>query len=109
MSGTKLLKRRRDKLFSENPYCYWCGCVVIHPETIERKETQPKNMATIDHLRDRLNSSRTEPNPNREIRTVLSCKDCNEKRSRESEKALPIEELRIRSKNHSKLKKKISE
>lgn len=91
-------KRRRDRLFELNPYCHWCGCLLIRPETIKKKETEPKNMATIDHLRDRLNPDRTKPNLDHKKRLVLSCKECNEEKGRDSEKTLPIENLWARSK-----------
>ena len=100
MSGSKAQKRRRDNLFKQHPYCHWCKCKLSHPEIVKQKQTQPGDMATIDHLRNRTDFNRTEANTENQTRTVLSCKKCNEERGRISEQALPIEDLRARSKRH---------
>ena len=94
-------KRRRDRLFGESNCCFWCGCWLVHPENFGRHESCPDNMATLDHLRDRLNPKRTEPNQNCEPRTVLSCKKCNELNGKKSEQDLSDGELQRRS-SHTK-------
>lgn len=95
--SAKSQKRRRDRLFGEDNRCFWCGCYLIHSENFKRHDSYPDNMATLDHLRDRLNSKRREPNLDMKTRTVLSCKKCNELNGKKSEQALPIGELRRRS------------
>ncbi len=97
MGGTKTLRKRRDSLFKQHPYCHWCKCKLSHPRLIKHKQTQPDNMATIDHLRNRLDFNRTEPNIENQSRTVLSCKGCNEERGKESVESLSEEELWSRS------------
>lgn len=54
-------------------------------------------MATIDHLRNRLDFNRTEPNTEQQSRTVLSCKKCNEDKGRESVESLSKEQLWAKS------------
>lgn len=44
------------------------------------KETR---RATIDHLRDRFDPTRRQPNRTREERTVLACLECNNRRGAE--------------------------
>lgn len=97
MGGTKVLRRRRDNLFKQHPYCHWCKCKLLHPKFVKRHQTCPDNMATIDHLRDRLDSNRQEPNTERQSRTVLSCKKCNQDRGKESVSSLTKEQLWSRS------------
>ncbi len=97
MGGTKTLRRRRDNLFKQHPYCCWCKCKLLHPKFVKKGDTQPDNMATIDHLRNRLDSDRKEPNTESQSRTVLSCKKCNQDRGDESVKSLTKEQLWSRS------------
>ena len=97
MGGTKALRTRRNNLFNQHPFCHWCKCKLTHPKFVKRGDTQPDNMATIDHLRNRLDFNRTEPNTEREARTVLSCKKCNQDRGDESVKSLTKEQLWSRS------------
>ena len=109
MSKNNRLQKRRNRLFGKSPYCFWCGRKLIHPNIVKRHQTNPPNMATIDHLKDRLD-------PDRKInsfdipRTVLSCLECNNKRGQERVNNLSKEELWQRSgrkpKNERKFKMK---
>lgn len=80
MAMNKQQKRRRDRLFDEYPYCFWCNVRVVKPEGAGR---QPDNSATLDHLFNRLSSERQKPHrPSDQPRTVLSCYKCNFERGR---------------------------
>lgn len=81
--GRQALRRKRDKLFAENPHCHWCGTLTALPAEVERavKELRAK-MATIDHLRARHHPGRTEPPKNNEVRLVLACWTCNNERDK---------------------------
>jgi len=88
MSNTKRLRRRRHKLFKENPYCFYCGEEMVLRES-RGGGIWPPNAATIEHLISRNNPLRGVI----EGKTVLACKQCNEQAGAEEERALPIEEL----------------
>lgn len=71
------IRKRREKLFIEqNQMCHWCGIKTLLPKRGKKSE-QPDNMATVDHLRTKLEKNRKEPNPTNKPRTVLSCRKCN--------------------------------
>lgn len=96
MSGRRgRLKRRRMALFQQqNGLCYWCGCPMVPPPF--KRWGAPRNGATIDHLRDRTHPGRREP-ARGEQRLVAACRDCNERRGAETQRALGIDELHHRS------------
>lgn len=71
----KEYKKRRTKLWLENPNCYWCKLPTILP--IKPEHRNQYDCATLDHLNNRLSNKRTMPNHNNEIRTVLACRICN--------------------------------
>jgi hypothetical protein len=77
--GKEKLRRRRLKLFKENPHCFWCGRKTIYAR-VKDGDKQPPNLATIDHLVHRLDPDRAEkllkPGP----KTVLACEQCNFRR-----------------------------
>ncbi len=62
----KRQRRRRNRLFKEDPKCYHCGCDLIMPEHIN----QSSNSATLDHIYSR-------PDP-REQRSSLGTPCCPE-------------------------------
>jgi hypothetical protein len=105
MGRSNAKKNRRNKLFDEDPCCYWCGeeTINIHPNTPEYKALNLKeplwNETTLEHLRTRLDDDRDEPNPDGEERTVIACRRCNEERSNLQVRQLPITELWERSNN----------
>lgn len=82
MALSKQQKTRRNRLFAEDPHCYWCGRELVKPPGPSVGGGKcPDNAATLDHLISRLDPRRTEPQPrNAPPRTVLSCYACNELR-----------------------------
>ena len=84
-------KRRRDRLFSKKPFCYWCNCQLIHPRRCKVNGVLPKippdNMATIDHLDNKLSPERGNYNHQNVPRTVLACHKCNQLRGRQEVEA----------------------
>lgn len=87
---------KRQKLFKaqdgEGHYCH-------KPMQIEVQSggRLPNNYATIEHLRDRFDPTRNEPNHQQDKRIVLACNKCNNDRGREREKEMGVYELRLRS------------
>jgi hypothetical protein len=80
---SKNVRKRRDKLWTEkHGKCFWCGINTILPHKGENRNQYDANLATLDHLRSRLEMSRHEPNFSNEERTVLSCLLCNHTRGR---------------------------
>ena len=59
------------------------------------KGSRPKTSATLEHLDDRVNGQRGKHSG--QIRIVLACKECNQKRGRELVKSQPIEDLWAKS------------
>jgi len=62
-------KRRKVRLFSEDPYCYWCGRKLRWPN---KAITLDPDHATLDHLRY----------ADEKTRTVLACHECNQLRAK---------------------------
>jgi hypothetical protein len=59
------------------------------------------NLATLEHLRSRLNTKRHEPvSRHGEIRVVLACRKCNNEHGAKEQALLSKEELWERSKQH---------
>lgn len=90
---------RRDRLFRKHPFCHWCGRRLICPRSLTVNGRLPKgyvpNMATIDHIDSRLSPERGK-HPGK-VRTVLSCRKCNELRAAAEVERIGIEEERRRS------------
>lgn len=95
-------KLRRDRLFNEHPFCYWCGVKLIHPrEFLELRAGKPRMkakqnhsyMATLDHLDSRYDETRGMFSRMGIARTVLACHACNNYRNRLIESKLPKEIL----------------
>lgn len=85
MTGER--KRRRLSLFQRDPHCHWCGRLTRY-DYVPGVKTQPPDLATIDHLdnrrkrgdkRERERSSIPDVVPGE--RTVLACRECNERRA----------------------------
>lgn len=110
--------RRRNHLWREQEgRCYWCGCQMMHWDDLHsdplkrerhivvphkdgiRVKRPPRNLATIDHLRDRFHPERQVP-ANGDKRWVLACWLCNFLRGEARQKQRSIEELRERSDRH---------
>jgi len=109
MGGSRRLRDRRDRLWSENPHCYICGRITILPSQLVKdyKISNPaklmkfipdevkKRIATIDHEVNRFDPRRQvqEGRP----RTYLACKECNDNRGNKDYNRLPIEERQERA------------
>lgn len=91
MSLCKNQRKRRKRLLSENPYCHWCGKGVFEYK-VQKGNTEPDDMATLDHLRSRLHPLKRAPNGGEPL-TVLSCRKCNHLRGAEEERSLELEKL----------------
>lgn len=83
-------RKRKIKLVSESPYCYWCGKKVRLTEGNPGR--QDHDHATLDHIYTRRDPSRWAA-PNNTERTVLSCYECNQKRSIEDKTKYTEEQL----------------
>ena len=91
-------------LWQDNCHCHFCGqptvLVITPPEASRyqhfRHAPHFATRATLDHLRSKLNSLRQQPCDGKK-RIVLACYKCNQRRCREEQAALPIEELHRRS------------
>jgi len=89
MSLDRRQKNRRDKLFEQHPYCFWCGCELVHPkDVVQRHKPTSPNMATLDHLRHKRSKNRQQLNTNGKRRTVLACHECNMGRANNAVKKL---------------------
>lgn len=102
MSNTNIkIKRQRVYLFlHQEGKCHWCRCDMVLMFAAP-PNFRPKNLATLDHLRDRWDETRSEPNPERERRRVLACHECNMAPGNASQAAQPIEVLHERAGGHS--------
>ena len=100
MGDTKRLRRRKAKLWErQKGLCFWCEREMLF--TIGRGGEQPSEVATIDHLRTRYASNRSEPpRDSCEERTVLACYRCNHKRGAEATAAVPVAELWRRAQSY---------
>lgn len=76
-------------MHAQNPYCYWCNTLtILNPKGVELDTRKVPNLATLDHLYSKLNPYRTIPCRNNEIRIVLACYKCNNKRSQIEEREI---------------------
>lgn len=102
MSHGRRNVQRLITLWRRNCLCHWCKratvLVVVPAGTTGQHlhATQFNERATIDHLHSRLSGRRKQRNDGVE-QTVLACYKCNQRRCREEQAALPIEELNRRS------------
>lgn len=104
-------KKQRARLWNIDPHCENCGVPTILPEDCpgfkpNQKWPQPNNMATIQHVHNRLDPNRRQT-PG-EIQTtkrlhLLWCYKCNQDDNEEYIAKIPKEYLRERSqKGHDK-------
>ena len=78
---------------ARDPHCHWCGRELVWFDPGPKCKAFPPNFATQDHLNSRVASK---PRPPRG-KLVLACRECNEARAAEEERALGIAELRRRA------------
>lgn len=87
------------RLFAENPYCYYCDCLMVLTPPDAR--TLPDNAATIEHRISRYNPARWRKKRKNERRRVLACYKCNQERSNLETLCLSREEVLKRSQGWS--------
>lgn len=90
--------KRKYKLWAENPHCYWCGRLTIIVK-LKPFEKSPPNLATVDHIRSRLNPER---GSDKKVNTVLSCFECNGRRAEKETEGTSLEEIWQRSRRRPK-------
>lgn len=82
--NTRRLRKIRQRLFLENPHCYWCGCKTVW-YTGTGGHDRPANAATLDHLIPRTDPLRhVLPFYPQEL-LVLCCNKCNNERGKREE------------------------
>lgn len=86
-------------LWKRNPHCHWCGCLTQLTNCPDGKI--PADAATIDHLYSRLDLRRWLKRKRGEVKKVLACYDCNQRRSIEETARLSREEILKRSQGFS--------
>lgn len=85
---------QRARLWHKDPHCHWCKTLTV----LTTGKLQQANSATIDHLYSKLNPKRRTPCAPGEVRRVLACYTCNQRRSIEECATLSFEERYRRSK-----------
>ena len=93
------VKRRRRKLWLQDPTCRFCGILTILPEDLPPNSVK-NTKATIEHLDSRYNPMRgAYQGMSGKIaeRCTLACWKCNNDRNKVEQEQVPIEELRKRS------------
>lgn len=78
---------QRERMWRRNPHCHYCGVKTVLPDA-NGKSPRAMNEATIDHLRPRHHPARLEP-ANGDVRRVLACWECNNKRDQWETSLLP--------------------
>ena len=95
-------RRRLIHLWLEDCRCVWCQqetFLILSPPNANgmmRHAPMHERQATLDHLDSRLSGSRSDRTDG-QARTVLACRQCNEKRGANEEHALGLAELHRRS------------
>jgi hypothetical protein len=95
-------RRKLVKLWNQDPHCYYCKrktvLVLMAPdERMPRRFANYALRATLEHLRSRFHPDRQEPVENGEVRIVLACNECNQKKCTEEMAGQNLEELWVRS------------
>ena len=97
MSHSRSNRRVKLNLYKRDPHCHWCG-VLTTLTNIKHIHGQPDpTMATVDHIISRFDPRRWVEQKPGEIRKVLACFSCNNRRSIEDQKKLRKEEELLRS------------
>lgn len=72
-------RKRRNHLWTINPRCYYCRVPTILPIAGVGDQPSFPTMATLEHLRSKLNPTKDDPKVHpQEERTVLACYECNQ-------------------------------
>lgn len=86
-NGRKQKVRRRDGLFAQHPFCFWCGVKLVQPwngdYSVPKAQRHPANAATLDHLDHKYDRKDWNKLGICIERSVLSCAACNNRRGRE--------------------------
>lgn len=95
----KGFKEARVRLWKRRPFCHWCGAGPLVLIEAPRRKGWRKRLATLDHLRSKLDPTRQEVSvPGGPRRYVLACFDCNHRRGAEEYRAkVSLEEQWARS------------
>lgn len=92
-------RKLKLKLHKIDPRCYWCKKETVLPP---KPNNSPfPSLATIDHIYSRFDIRRFVEKKPGEIRRVLACYECNQKRAREEEARLTREEITLRGQGFS--------
>jgi len=89
------------ELWQANPRCHWCRRVTVLTDIPRIQGRANPLMATIDHLTSRLNIGRWCRKKKGQRRKVLSCYECNHRRSVKETLALSRAEIVKRSQGYS--------
>ena len=90
------MRERKLRLFESNPHCYYCGKLTTI-DIPKDGEKNPDNMATIDHIYSKFDVRRYEPSyKDCSVKTVLSCRKCNDSRAHLEEQQIPLQERQLR-------------
>lgn len=101
MSHSSKLRRRRHVLFEQQKgFCYWCNQPMRELPPDPKRRPMPKDMCTIDHLRDRFDPARQQRCKHGEQRLVAACWECNNRRGIERQAAISKKTLRRRAGRH---------
>jgi len=77
------------KHYSKNPYCYYCGVRMLLTNIKEFHGSPDPATCTVEHLISRFHPRRWVKAKPGEIRKVLACYGCNQRRAAEEAKKLP--------------------
>lgn len=93
MPNNQRLVRKRRRLWElTGGKCFWCGRLTRLPEMVFppdgccRRGGMPDDMATIDHLYPKGHPRRVEPPREREVRWVMACYGCNNRRNEQHQR-----------------------
>lgn len=96
-SERRLTQRQVKLLFMEqDPHCFWCG-IEVREYILRRGQHSPHDLATVDHLFDRLEPDKRYRNWESNINKVLACYSCNHQRALFKERILGKEFNKKRS------------
>lgn len=76
------VRKKRDELFAQNPYCCWCGKLTRNDHEAEMKPGRSyDDTATLEHLVSKLDGpERWFPINKEKPRYAIACKRCNNER-----------------------------
>jgi len=101
MGDGQRLKRRRARLFKENPYCIYCGVEMILPEdaNVKKRDAPPDNLCTSEHFFSALHPRKINKKGIRG-KVIICCHKCNIERGNYWAQQLGLKELHKRANRH---------